>query len=238
MSRGHERNLSELEFCLPSECADHLASGSADLGIVPIIEVRRQGLEIISDCAIACRGPVRSILLVSKVAPEKIRTLATDAGSRTSVVLTRILLHHIHGANPQLVSMAPDLDAMLAATDAALVIGDAALRLDPETLPYYVQDLGKQWVEWTGLPMVFAVWAGKPDTVRTLSGEGFAAILRASLEYGLSDMDRIVEEESQRRGFTPSVVRDYLTKNVSFDLGPAERQGMAKYLELAVQWSK
>jgi len=215
---------------LPSECADHLASGAADLGIVPVIEVQRQGLDIIPGCGIACRGPVRSILLVSKVAPEKIQTLATDVGSRTSVVLTRILLQHLHGAEPRLISMAPDLNRMLEAADAALVIGDAAMRIQPETLPYYVRDLGEQWVEWTGLPMVFAVWAGRPETIP------FAATLRASLDYGLANMDSIVAEESKARGFTPQVVRDYLTRNVSFDIGPREQQGMARYLDLAVQW--
>ena len=83
------RDTFDLRFALPSECADQLASGRADIGIVPVIEMARQGLDYFPGTGIACHGPVRSILLVSKVPFREIRTLATDSGSRTSAMLVR-----------------------------------------------------------------------------------------------------------------------------------------------------
>ena len=97
MLHGHERDLFELSFALPSECADRLASAQADIGIVPSVELLRQNLKIIPGAGIACNGVVRSILLISKVPFEKIRTLATDSSSRTSVMLSRIVLASRYG---------------------------------------------------------------------------------------------------------------------------------------------
>src|SRR5271155_4615926 len=89
---GDGRDVFDLNYALPSECADRLASGEADIGIVPVIEMARQKLNYFRSTGIASRGAVRSILLVSKVPLREIKTLATDTGSRTSVMLARIVL--------------------------------------------------------------------------------------------------------------------------------------------------
>ncbi len=133
----------DLRFAVPSVCADQLASGEADIGIVPVIEMARQKLAYFRETGIASYGPVRSILLISKVPFGKIRKLATDSGSRTSVMLSRIILAEKYGVEPQVISHPPDLAAMLGAADAALLIGDAALRVDPATLPFETLDLGE-----------------------------------------------------------------------------------------------
>ena len=160
MLYGPQRGLFELEFAAPAQCAERLAAGQADIGLAPSIELARQGMEVISPWGVACLGAVRSILLISRVKPGRIRTLAADSNSRTSVALAQILLQERFGVRPALVSKAPDLPAMLEVADAALLIGDPALRLNVEALPYQVLDLGREWTELTGLPMVFAVWAG------------------------------------------------------------------------------
>ena len=72
-----------MRFELPSVCADQVARGEADIGILPVMEMARQKLEYFPGTGIACRGPVRSILLISRVPFAQIRTLAADAGSRT-----------------------------------------------------------------------------------------------------------------------------------------------------------
>ena len=149
MLHGAERGRFELSFSVPSECADRLAAGAADIGIVPSVELPRLNLELIPGAGIACRGAVRSILLISKVRPERVRVLAADSSSRTSVALARILLARRHGAQPVVRSCPPDLAGMLEAADAALIIGDPALRVEIEGLPYAVHDLGQEWVEWT-----------------------------------------------------------------------------------------
>ena len=135
------RSAFDLDFALPSVCSDRLASGEADIGIVPVIEMARQKLEYFRGAGIACHGPVRSILLISMVPFLKVKTVAADSGSRTSVMLTRVILAEKFGAEPQVYSQPPELAAMLGQADAALIIGDPALRLEPATLPFETLDL-------------------------------------------------------------------------------------------------
>src|ERR1700731_2844747 len=145
----------------------------------------RQKLEYFRGTGIACHGPVRSILLVSKVPFREIRKLATDMGSRTSVMLARIILAEKFGAEPELISRQPELAPMLGEADAALLIGDPALRMDPATLPFETLDLGGEWTSMTGLPMVFAVWSGRKEVIR----DEFARAFVDSCRFGLAHMD-------------------------------------------------
>ena len=229
MLHGGQRDLFDLEFRLPADCADHLANGTADIGIVPSFELTRQDLEIIPGAGIACHGAVRSILLISRRPAAQIRTLALDSSSRTSVELARVILERRYGVVPQTISHAPDLDAMLRIADAALIIGDPALHIDPASLPWHVYDLGAEWVEMTGLPMVFAVWAGRKGTVNP----EVVAAFQESCRYGLDRLEEIVAAESAARGFAPDLVRDYLTRHIVHELGPRDYQGMELFLEYA-----
>jgi len=229
MLHGAQRGMFELEFRVPSACADALASGAADIGIVPSFELTRQDLDILPGAGIACHGPVRSILLVAAKPLGEVRTLAADSSSRTSVELARIILDRKYGARPKLLPHAPDLDAMLGAADAALIIGDPALRIDPAHLPYEVRDLGADWVEMTGYPMVFAVWAARKGVATDSIEQAF----RDSCRYGLERIDEIVEAEAARRGFAPELAREYLTRHVVHELGPRDYQGMRLFLEWA-----
>jgi predicted solute-binding protein len=230
------RDTFDLAFALPSACADQLASGQADIGIVPVIEMARQGLDYFPGTGIACHGPVRSILLVSKVPFRKIRTLATDSGSRTSAMLSQVILAEKFGVRPQVFSHPADLAEMLGKADAALLIGDAALRIDPATLPFenpalQTLDLGEEWVAMTGLPMVFAVWAGRKEVVR----EPFGQLFLASLRYSLDHMDDIVRLESSARQFDADLVRRYLTHHIVFELGEKDYEGMRLYIQHALR---
>jgi predicted solute-binding protein len=230
----HDPGLQEtfdLRFALPSECADQLARGEADIGIVPVIEMARQGLDYFPGTGIACHGPVRSILLISKVPFRDIRTLATDSGSRTSAMLSQIILAERFGVRPKVFSHPAELEDMLAKADAALLIGDAALRADPATLPYETLDLGAEWVAMTGLPMVFAVWAGRKEVIRGAYGQAFLA----SCRYGLAHMDDMVRAESAARDFSEAVVRRYLTHHIVFELGERDYEGMRLYIQRALQ---
>lgn len=229
---GPRREIFNLEFALPSECADRLRDGRADIGLPPAAALLDQQLSIFRGAGIACCGPVRTILLISKVPFDRVRTLATDLGSRTSVLLARIVLATVYGAAPALVSMAPELDSMLELADAALVIGDAALRLDPDELRarnLRVADLGEEWVKMTGLPMVFAVWAGSPAAW----SEDLEREFVESLRYGLERIGEIARSEHKDRGVSFEVARDYLQHNIVFELGEKEYQGMRRFLELA-----
>jgi predicted solute-binding protein len=225
------RDAFDLRFALPSACADQLAAGQADIGIVPVIEMARQGLDYFPGTGIACHSAVRSILLISKVPFQAIRTLATDSGSRTSAMLSQVILAEKFGVRPQVFSHPADLAEMLERADAALLIGDAALRVDPATLPFETLDLGAEWIALTGLPMVFAVWAGRQEIVR----EPYGQIFRDSCRYGLERMDEIVAAEAHARQFSPEIVRRYLTDHIVFELGDKDYEGMRLYIQLALQ---
>jgi chorismate dehydratase len=234
MLHGAQQDLFELEFCIPSECADRLAARRADIGIVPSIELSRQDLQIIPGAGIACFGAVRSILLVTKEEPSRIRTLAADASSRTSVMLARILLARRYGVEPRFVSLPPDLPGMLEAADAALIIGDPALLVDPAKLPFPVLDLGSEWTAMTGLPMVFAVWAGHPECITP----DLTAAFLDSCRFGLQHLEQIVAAEAPRRNLSEKLVREYFTHNVVLELGPKEQEGLQLFLRYAAPFGE
>lgn len=229
MLHGPQKGMFDLDFRIPAECADQVAAGRSDIGIIPSFELTHQDLEIIRGTGIACHGAVRSILLVSSRPAGEIRTLAVDSSSRTSVQLARVILERKYGATYQAMPHAPDLDAMLRVADAALVIGDPALRIDPSRLPYHVYDLGAEWLEMTGLPMVFAVWAGRNGSVTPAVEQAFSE----SYAYGREHLEQIVSVESARRGFPPELVREYLSRYIVHELGPREYEGMELFLNYA-----
>ncbi len=234
MLHGPQSDLFDLSLCLPSECADRIEQGTAEIGIVPAIELPRLELEVIPGAGIACHGPVRSILLVSKVPLPRIHTLAADAGSRSSVALARIILAEKYGAEPEIASLPPDLNRMLEVADAALIIGDPALRLDPATIPYEVRDLGGEWEKLTGKPMVFAVWAARPHNMR---GE-FEEIFRGSCRFGLERIGEIIQAESRARSLSERLIRHYLTRRVVFELSENDYEGLDYFLQLAARLEK
>ncbi len=231
MLHGPQQARFELDFCTPAECADRVGAASADIGIVPVVEMSRMGLEPVSSACIASHGAVRSILLVSKVPLSEIRSVAADSSSRTSVMLARVVLAEVYGAEPRFTSRRADLQAMLALSDAALIIGDPALRIDPQALRYQVCDLGQEWTRWTGKPMVFAVWAGRPG----LPVEEIAPVFQESAAYGRRNIDAIVAAEAARRGIPEDLAREYLTRHIRFELGDNEREGLALFLEYAAR---
>jgi chorismate dehydratase len=229
MLHGPQRGLFDLEFRVPAGCADQLASGAADIGIVPSFELTRLNLEVIPGTGIACRGPVRSILLISTRPAAQIRTLAADSSSRTSVELARVILARKYGVSPAVIRQPPDLEAMLRSADAALIIGDPALRIDPARLPYFSYDLGTEWVEMTGLPMVFAVWAGHPG----IATAAVADVFQESCRFGRERIEEIVASEAPRREFAPALVRQYLTRNIVHELEVPDYEGMELFLRYA-----
>jgi chorismate dehydratase len=228
---GPQKGKVDLTFAVPSICAERVAAGVADIGLNPVIEVERNGFDWLPGVGIACRGPVRSILLVTRRPFDEIKTLATDTGSRTSIELARIILARKYGVEPALLPMAPDLKRMLEAADAALLIGDAALMVEPTDLNHACLDLGDEWGEMTGLPMVFALWSGLPGGCR----QELAPLFVESARYGLAHLESIVEHEADLRGFTKPLVRQYFAKNVHLLLDDTDYEGMRLYLRYAAE---
>ncbi len=227
--RGPQAATVELSFSLPSVCARQVEEGKLQIGLVPAAEIARQGLEIVPGVGIACHGAVRSILLFSRVPWNKVRSLAADSGSRTSVELARVIIREQFGVRPNIALQRPVLEEMLENADAALVIGDAALQLNPEKLPYACLDLGAEWRKLTGLPMVFAAWAGKPG----LPIQRLQALLESSYRFGRERISEIAELESGPRHISQELANQYLRHHIWFEIGPKEQEGLEAFLDLA-----
>ena len=228
MLHGPQRDEVDLSFAIPSRCSDHVEQGSADVGLVPLAEIARQQLEIVPGLGICCRGAVRSILLFSHVAWRDIRTLAADLSSRTSVQLARFILRERYGIEPRMSACEPVLEQMLSGSDAALIIGDPALRLRPDQLPFESLDLGAEWLSLTGLPMVFAAWAGKPG----LRVDEIERLTRASYDFGRTRMAEIVNRAPAEHGVEISLADRYLREHIQYELGAAEQEAMRTFLRL------
>ena len=236
-THGPQQGLYDLRFELPAGCADALKAGHADIGLVPVIELAYQpDLLVLPGTSIAAQEQVRSVLLFSRKPMEAIESFAADTSSRTSVALTQVLLARRYGIRPRVRPYPPRLDEMLDVADAGLIIGDPALRLDPEQAdwkgqPLFVYDLGAEWWDLTGLPMVFAVWAVKNLAANPALPQSF----QDSAAYGLAHLDEIVEAESVGRDLAPDLIRSYLTTNTSFGLGEREQHSLSTFLRAAAE---
>ena len=228
---GAQKGVFNFRFDLPAHCAAALERGDADIGLVPCAELDRLRLDFLPELGIACDGPVRSILLISKCPYKEIRTLAADAVSKTSVALARILLAERFGCpSLDVRPHSPHLDEMLAEGDAALIIGDPALRLDPAALPYRTLDLGEEWRAWTGLPMVFAVWAVRRDYLAAnpaLVREVHQGFLR-SRDLALDEVDKVAAQVARWEVFDAAALERYFT-TLDFSFGPRQLAGAREF---------
>jgi chorismate dehydratase len=227
----------DIFYSVPSSCAAALREGTGDIGIIPAIAYNSiPGLVIIPEVAIAARGPVRSILLISKVPLERVRTVATDNSSMTSVALTRVLFEKWWGGRREFRSLAPELGSMLRECDAALLIGDPALQVDRSR--YQVLDLAEEWHRLSGKSFVFAFWAVREAALAEMQpGLDLAAIFQASRDHGLqaAALQQIAREWSARLQIKPAEVQDYLIKNIYYQLDRECMEGMELFFRYAAE---
>ncbi len=215
-----------IERDLPSRVARRLHAGEVDLGIIPSIEYAFGPYAIVPGAAIASRGAVRSVCLFHRGPLDKVRRVALDTSSRSSAVLVRVLLRERLGRDPQYVPMGPGLVDMLAVADAALLIGDRALDQDGD-LPRL--DLGEEWLRLTGLPFVFAFWAGREGAVNPAG----VRRLQAALADGLVQADLIAERQARGVAGRAERYRAYLRENIVFELGEREQAGLREFYRRA-----
>ncbi len=231
------RSNFEIFYTVPSACARSLAVGTGDIGIIPAITYATiPDLVIIPDIAIAAQRPVRSILLISKVPIDQIRTVATDSSSRTSVALTRVLLTRWYGGPRELREMTPDLPSMLAECDAALLIGDAALLA--KTGGYFVYDLAELWQQHTGKSFVFAVWAVRRGALAEAAPNlDITAVFQNSRDIGIrpENIQAIASEWSPRLGLSHPDIVSYLTHNIYYFLDQPCIEGLQLFYRYAAE---
>lgn len=223
-------DLFSLRFDPPSRCAVLLHEGAIDVGMIPAIEYcRGPEYRIVPGMAIVSSGTVASVALFTKVPVEQIRTIAADTSSRTSNALLRILCAERFGIRPAFTPMAPDPDAMLAAHDAALIIGDPALYLDPAAAGVEKVDLGDEWSRMTGLPFVWAFWAGRPGVVSPAA----VAAVREARDAGVAASDAIAAAYCGPA--RAALGKAYLRDNIQYDLGERQVEGVRAYYGLAAR---
>ncbi len=227
----------EIAYTLPSACARALEAGTADIGIIPAAAYASvPGLVVLPGVAIASRRPVRSILLVSKVPVEKIRAVALDTSSMTSVALTKVLFDKWLGGGRTFTPMAPNIDRMLAEHDAGLVIGDPALQVDRSR--HFTLDLAEEWIRYTAKPFVFAFWAVRQEALREApQSPDLAVVFQQSRDHGLepSSLDTIAREWAPRLALKESDVRFYLTENIYYQLDGPCLEGLRLFYRYAAE---
>jgi predicted solute-binding protein len=221
-------DLFALRFDPPSRCAALLHEGSIDVGMIPSIEyLRGHGYRIVPGMAIASDGPVKSVALFTRKPLERVRTIAADTSSRTSVGLLRVLCYERFGIDAELQPMAPDIHTMLQHCDGALIIGDPALFMDHEGEGLTKIDLGEEWSALTGLPFVWAFWAGRPEA---LSPDAVRALTQAR-DSGARALDEIAA--AYCGAARSEAGHAYLRDNIRYVVGAREQAGLRRYYELA-----
>jgi chorismate dehydratase len=234
----------QIDRMLPAECADRLASGAAEIGLVPIAALATTpGLRILPGCTIASKGRVRSLLLVRRASQplETLRSVAADTASRTTLAHARILLRHWGNPSVPFLPATADLDAMLAQADAAILIGDPALMAleeranrferTSELLVYH--DLAHEWRALTGLPFVSAVWGATAHS--SPSAENIAEDFVQSRIHGLENIDALVSEWSRRIPIPEETIRAYLTTNIHYILDEECIEAMRVFFRMAAE---
>lgn len=219
----------ELVFDYPSRLADRLAAGQLDAALVPVVEaLLNDSYTIVSDACIGCCGPVWSVKLLSRVPVSRIRSVALDEGSRTSVALVKLLLRHKFRLEPELSRLPLDVDYRQTASDAVLVIGDRAMQSSCSDFPEQF-DLGKCWFDWTGLPFVFAVWAARPGA----DFDRLAQVLSEARNQGLSQSEFLARQHASHYGLSVGDCRRYFCEFLNFRLGEEDRLAIRHFAELA-----
>jgi chorismate dehydratase len=216
----------EIVRAVPSRVAEMLHAGEVDLGTIPSIEYAFGDYAIVPGIAIASRGAVRSVNLFHRRPIEEVRKVALDTASRTSVALARILLRPRLGRDPEYVSRPPSVPEMLETADAALVIGDPALYFEGD-VPRL--DLGEEWDRVTGLPFVYAFWAGRRGVV----GAEEVTALQSSLAKGLAGVGAIASSYNGYGAGHGPLSESYLRENVVFTLGEEELRGLREFYRRA-----
>lgn len=220
-----------LRFDVPAQCAELLHANDVDVGLIPSIEYPGHDYRIVPGVSIASDGPVASVAIFSKVPTEDIRSIAIDTSSRTSVALLRVLCSRWFEIDPRFATMPPDLDHMLHECDAALLIGDNALFCDHQARSLDKVDLGEEWIGMTGLPFVYAFWAGRPGIVGTAD----VAALQDARDRGVeatTTIGRLLFPDNLVKAARADV---YLRENVKYALGEREIAGLRRFYELSAE---
>src|SRR4051812_7803662 len=219
-----------------------LVAGDLDIGPISLVEYLRHAddLLLLPNLAVGSDGPVLSVNLISTrpLAELDGRPVALGSTSRTGVLLAQMLLTERYGADPAYFRCPPDLAQMLMEADAAVLIGDAALRAMYESpvRGLQVTDLGQAWREWTGLPMVFAVWAVRRDFAAANPGQvkEVHEAFQRSRDLCLNELDEVATAAARWEPFDAATLANYF-RALDFSLGERQIAGLREFARRAAR---
>lgn len=229
------------EFTSPARCADLVADGVADLGLIPAIELARlDDVVALPQFCIASKSEVRSVLLFSRVPFDEITSVALDPSSRTSVTLARILLAERLGEQRyRRIKFDPAEQVRLTSLeghDAVVVIGDPALQISKQSGDLYRYDLVSEWNALFNEPFVFAVWGGPRRLLESIDLGALSERLEASRAFGLAHLGEIATEAATELGIPERELLDYFYAALHYEMGESERRALARFYRLATQY--
>lgn len=215
----------ELSLDIPSVCAKKLVNGDADLALVPVAAIyKKPEFNIYTDYCIGCNGPVKTVLLLSKVPLNKIKTIHLDFHSVTSVNLAKVLAKLYWNIFPQWKPIHPEMHSEYKEAESIVAIGDKTFTLKNE-FPF-CYDLGEEWKKFTSLPFVFACWAGK----RGLPGN-FTDHLNKALAWGIKHSEEAIDLNSKKLYITKTEALHYLKNDLSYLLDNPKKKAMQLFFE-------
>lgn len=206
-------------------CTEKLVQGESELALIPSIGYSRGkgSWKIIPDIAVSCTGPAGIPALFFNRDLRKIRKIAFNEDSLTCVALLKIILSERYELEPEYISLSAGLDQMLKEADAALVCKDEGLAYMKD-YPAYI-DLGEEWHDMTGLPFVFAFWAGHELSLTSAEVE----IIKESCRLGKNKIDDICREQKAER----SACKSYLSEHITSTFDKMEREGLKEFYRYA-----
>ena len=235
----HSGALLDLELVkdTPERLSEQLVAGSLDIAPITFVEFLKhsEDLVVLADLAVGSDGPVMSCNLISQVPFDQLdgQRVALGSTSRTTVQLAQLLLREKFHVTPQYYTCPPDLSIMMHEAPAAVLIGDPALRAalyDVPRLDLRMLDLGEAWKDWTGLPMVFAVWAVRRDYLEAepaLVREVHRAFLH-SRDLALDEVDKVAAQVARWEVFDAEVLERYFT-TLDFSFGDRQLAGAREF---------
>ena len=216
------QNEIELSLDIPSVCAAKLASGEADLGLIPVAAIPEiANPHIISDYCIGAVGAVKTVCLYSQVPIQEIEKVYLDEHSKTSVQLTKVLFKKYWQQNPEFMPSTEGYLDNIKGSTAGLAIGDKTMGLAERF--EYVYDLGEVWQDWTGLPFVFAAWVSNKKL-----DDGFIERFNHALNVGLQHIQELIYILPTQ--YFEFDLKEYFTKNISYNLDEAKKKGLKRFL--------
>ena len=224
----------------PDRLNTALVAGDLDIGPISLVEYLRNAddLLLLPNLAVGSDGPVLSVNLISTrpLAELNGRPVALGSTSRTGVLLAQMLLAERYQAEPEYLRCPPDLSQMLMEADAAVLIGDPALRANYEAplKGLHVTDLAEAWKEWTGLPMVFAVWAVRKDFAAENPGvvKDVHEAFQRSRDLCLGELDEVAESAARWEPFDAATLATYF-RALDFSLGDRQIAGVREFARRA-----